>query len=228
MRALVELRDRGKFLVFLARRRSVQIIGPAAEFIQELSVGSDGTKLEPKDSREVLEEIRRHLALRVDAGNAKRVVDIFVQSVYADEFRKLDDKSKQQFREQLERKTAIIEQQLHSPELQTRDERFGSTTAACLEDLEFELVEERTTGAQDEPVRDPFLRLRIRYSEGTEQSPRGFGLRGFLSVFPFGGKEHSFELECDESDIDLLMVRLAAAKQRLLTARENNTEPGNV
>ena len=140
-----------------------------------------------------------------------------------DEVEKLSAGEKKRFREHLKRKATLVEEELYTLALSKREERFGSTTAACMEDLEFELVAERSTTSQDEPFQDPFLRLRLRYSKGTEPA-REFGFFSFLASNPFLMTElHSFELECDESDIDLLMLRLAAAKQRLLAARDKNT-----
>jgi hypothetical protein len=223
VRALVELRDRGKFLVFLARMRSAQLIGSRADFLEELTLKLGAETVEPKDSEEVLEEIRNCLSARISFGSSEQVVRFLLQSAYAIEVKELESPAKEQFRKQLEKKVSFVEQQLHTPALLRRDERFSGTTAGCLEDLEYELVQERGTAAQDEPFREPFLRLRVRYSKGTEAAARFLGL-GFFSGFPFSASESSFELECDESDIDLMMIRLATAKQRLARARDSNSE----
>ncbi|MBL8853310.1 MAG: hypothetical protein JNK57_04985 [Planctomycetaceae bacterium] len=225
VRALVELRDRGKFLVFLARRRSAQLIGPSEEFIQRLSAELNLLTLEASDASEVFEEIRQFLSSRIGM-HSDRVVSFLLNSVYDDKDGKLSAGDKQRLRETLKKKVALVEQELYTPSLQTREQRFGSTTAACLEDLEFELLSERSSASQKDPFRDPFLRLRLRYSKGTEDVQK-FGFLNFWGPNPFATSElHSFEFECDESDIDLLMLRLTAAKRRLLASREEKSANG--
>lgn len=228
VRALVELRDRGKFLIFLARRQSVQLIGRESDFSEALSGKLSVAKLDEGDSRGILREIRRFLSIRTQMPNAEHTSQFLTRGVFDDGIENLAESAKTRFREQLAKKIALVEDELYTPSLRTREERFESTTAACLEDLEFELVEERSTTDPDKRFEDPFLRIRLRYSKGTESKRllRFFGLmEGVSGGNPFGPTElYSFELECDESDIDLMMLRLAAAKQRLLNAREGKTE----
>ena len=94
-----------------------------------------------------------------------------------------------------------------------------------MEDLDVEVVSEREDRLEDSHVTDPFLRLRLRYSEG--------GCLPFrLFRFSFGpraafAETKSFDFECDETDIDLLLLRLKAAKELLLrkTARDVREPP---
>ena len=223
VRALVDLRDRGKFLVFLSSRRSAQLVGPRTEFFEEFSRQLDGAKRERQESEQVLNEIGRYLSLRFALGDCDRVVHFHVHSLYDDEFKELEESGKKRFQEQLEKKASLVEERLQTLALELRGKRLETTTIACLEDMEFELVEGRATSTQEEMFDDPFLRLRLRYSKGTDQVPRQFGMfAGMFAGFRLSGAEHSFEIECDESDIDLLMLRLAEAKRRLLAARESD------
>ncbi|NLF71132.1 MAG: hypothetical protein GX575_19040 [Candidatus Anammoximicrobium sp.] len=229
VRALAELRDRGKFLIFLGRKRSAQFVGDVEVFRAELSSRQQGQELSPEETKEVLDEIRRHLSARVNMGSSEAVVTMFTRMISGDRLKDLKGAAKEQFREQVEKKAALVAEQLFTEALRTRSLRLNSATAACLEELDFEIVEERLASSRNERVDTPFVRLKIRYSKGTEAQTaflRIFFGEDIPLPFPQSGLE-SFELECDESDIDLLMLRLDAAKKRLLTTHDNESEVEN-
>jgi hypothetical protein len=227
VRALAELRDRGKFLIFLGRKRSAQFIGDVDVFRAELSSKQQGEQLSLEETQEILDEVRRHLSARVNMGSNEAVVTMFTRMISSDRLKDLKGAAKEQFQEQVEKKAALVEEQLFTETLRTRSLRFNSATAACLEELDFEIVEERLAPSRNERVNVPFVRLKVRYSKGTEAQS---GMLGFffedipLSFPSLAGGLDSFELECDESDIDLLMLRLDAAKRRLLKTGDDHSE----
>lgn len=225
--AVAAMRDRGKMLVFLGYRRSVHLIGDKIDFIEEFNQQLDKpVELTPDEADEVLGEIRQFLAGRITTGDSETVVKHLLRAYYDDEVKKLDSDAKKQFEQLLEKKAELVEEHLLTASLQTRNERLKQSAASLLEDIEFELVQERTTSASDKPFEEPFLRLCLRYSDGTDPS-LAIGFPWFFAnTFSFG-KEHCFELECDETDIDLLMLRLTTAKARLLEAREMKSDVNN-
>lgn len=220
VQALKDLLNTGKFLVFLSRQNSVRLIGEPEDFRRAFAAKLAGNSVKVEDAQECLDEIRGILGYLVAFPNIQRVVNFVEQNVFAVHFEDCSEKEKSQLRVQLKDKTELVSGELLGEGLRERANRIRSAVGPCIEDLDVEVVSQRHENLTGRRVLSPFLRLRIRYSEGV-------GADFITSIFasqsgyPLGATgAKSFECECDESDIDLLLLRLVRAKETLLRTME--------
>ena len=221
---VVGLRDTGKYLIFLGRQSSMRIIGEEKDFVN-LVVEQDACKhLGEEGAMNSLEEVRHYAAACGTIGSEEGIVRFVTGAVYDDEYDALDDKGKEAFRQEVGEKVRCVKQALYTDALQERGVRQGTATVPCLEDIDVELVSQRKSGLPGREFGEPFLRVRLRHSE------TGGGVSQFMSRYAVWWGEagadglESFEFECDESDIDLLLLRLREAKDILLSARNGKDE----
>lgn len=220
--ALVALRDSGKFLIFLGRRSRAKLIGDLNDFQMTMAdVAEEAVSLE--DATRILDEIRKYCSACMDMQDVKGLKQLLIRAVYDDEFT-THKRHKAELEKQLEAKIKLVSEKLVTDAMKQRSKRMQSATIACLEDVDVEIVQHRRENfsSASRSSEEPFLRLRVRHSDGADLSGSIF--------FPFhmwgplestNSNVSSFEIECDESDIDLLIVRLLAAKNSLLKARES-------
>jgi hypothetical protein len=225
VKALWQLRRDGKFLLFLSRTNNIRFIGDPESYREALATKVKRESPQINDEQLVLEEVRDVLQTCVTFGEAAQAAHFLEQSVYDNLFKKLGPEQKTKARELLQKKTELVFSDLFKGSLAQRAERLDTAVSACIEDLDVEVVSERQDELRGEHILAPFLRLRLRYADGggENQYPWLLLRRGNFG----GGNVKTFEIECDETDIDLLLRRLLAAKERLLriTSEEQSEEP---
>ncbi|MCX7424579.1 MAG: hypothetical protein NTW96_02955 [Planctomycetia bacterium] len=212
---LKTLRDDGKYTIMLCRTGVVRIVGDIEDF-QEPYLEAIGREGKTQEVEEVLAEIRNFCQVTGFFKDVSAAAGFIVDHVYGDEVKKLSKSDKPTFRAQLKRKLELAGELL-PPASKQRQRRLQTATTACLEDMDVEVIQERRDDYQGLKVEQPFLRLRLRYtdSRGAETFPWFF--RGPWGSSPFTSSK-SFELECDEVDIDVLLFRLREAKTLLSVA----------
>lgn len=221
VRALVELRDTGKFLVFLGRRALFRIVGSTDDFRSRLAEYRKG-EVKLQDAEKAIREIRNYCNMWRTFQDEKQIVSFLQSNVFSGAVGKLKGDAKKEFRQQQEEKIRLVSHQLFTDAMRQRLARLETATSACVEDLDAEVVRQRSDDLRGQKIPEPFLRLRLRYS--VEDECVAFP---WMWSFPWNASVpagiRSFELECDESDIDLLMTRLTEAKKVLLETRSGPT-----
>ena len=217
---IVELRDTGKFLIFLGRTSSLRIIGNEDEYISLMQKKEECSNLDKEHAREVLRELKRYARIYGTLQSENSIVSFLTRTVYDDEYDEQDEKGKEIFENTIRTKVELTKEYLYTESFTERRLRLDSATVPCLEDVDYELVKERKNTTDGRKVEDPFLRIRLRH---TKEEAGEFNMFGRFSlswsdISPMGMS--SFEIECDESDIDLLLTRLVEAKGLLIDARE--------
>jgi hypothetical protein len=215
IKSLRRLSDDGKYTVMLGRSGAVRLVGAADDFRKAFS-DEVSREVSAKDISKVLSEIRNFCQLRAFFKGEKAALSFLKDNIYDDEFKELDEEGKAAFLSQLTQKLDLAIGLLPTA-YEQRKQRLDTATIACLEDMDAELIRERRDDYQEYKVDQPFLRLRFRYIAASDELPCYW-------TGPWGGSRSraakSFELECDEVDIDVLMFRLAEAKKMLLSAVE--------
>lgn len=221
VKALVELRDSGKYMVFLGRQTSVKFVGELQEFQRALTEGLH-REVSPDEAKKALREVRNFHKATVHFQRASQIVEFLERNIYDEEFGALDDEEKTRLRELLSAKGRLVSEHLYTGAMKQRSQRMETATAPCVEELDVELVKDRHDELRGSNVGQPFLRVRLRYSEATVAAHPYliFGPPPWGGVGPFCLP--SFEFECDESDIDLLIFRLTAAKNLLLESGDES------
>lgn len=223
--ALVEMRESGKCAVFLGKSSSIRFVLEGEEFREALSEYLPDEKITAQYARELLKEVRNYLAAWEQFRDKDRMLrfleDFPYRAVLATS--EQDEKNAARLQQVMRTKIDLVDEQLLTEVLRERARRLGTATAACLEDIEFEIVERRHVELEALNTEDPFLRVRIRYTGA------GKAEHWFLHMIPvvlswgepaLGAGTDSFEVECDFSDIDLMITRLREAKDALLGALE--------
>ena len=216
--ALTRLRDQGKILVYYSRRSSLRLIGDVEDIRIALAPGLTGNAAAVRTT-EILAEIQTSVnhAIRFDSlETAARIIEkshFDESSPRRQTKQKATDEERQEFYNLQIAKLEAAVKALVPAEVRERIARLSTSTGPCLEDLDYELIQERRDSLRQQKVVAPFLRLRLRYSDIRQEQ--------YLGGILFGGFQtpsvaSSFEVECDLSDIDLLIKRLSDAKQRLL------------
>jgi hypothetical protein len=223
VRVLAELRDTGKYLIFLGRQTSVKLVGDPQDFLEAIANRLERAVTE-EEAKKALTDIRNFCMVGSYYRAADQTVRFLEHNIYDDEFEGLKEEAKESSRQVLRDKVGCVSKHLLTVAMEHRGKRMETATGPCLEELDVELVSERHDDFRGASVKEPFLRLRLRYSEGTNSAFPFFMLAGprWGGVGPLSVP--SFEFECDESDIDLLIFRLAAAKRLLLRSEENEAE----
>lgn len=219
--SLATLRDSGKLLIFLGRRSSIRIVGEFADdFHKEFAARTEGP-VSPDDSKEASREVRNFLATRLSLSSEASFLRFLEDMIYTDELSEVakSEEDKECFRQLVREKIKCVDTTLVNEALESRVRRIETATGPCVEELEFEVVQSREAKLTDREIKHPFLRLRLRYSEGAEETPVPWAYFSALWGTPRMDIEaRSFEFECDTSDIDFLIKRLLMAKQRLAGA----------
>lgn len=219
--AIGELVDRGDFQVFVGRFRNVRIIGDISTFCDVFARRLDAGKIAPSDAKTILREVSNFVQLGLAIPDVEKAVEFLEMHIFDDEVKEMGDE-KEQFRHVLKEKLARVTDQTKA--LRRRLDRLGTTVNPTLEDVDVELINERVDRLRDETLTQPFLRLRLRYSSPPESYPwASFGFPWAELAPPVPAK--SFELECDETDLDLLIRRLIEAKNFLLQSVVSNSSP---
>jgi hypothetical protein len=224
IRVLKTLSDGGKYTIMLARTGAVRLVGAAEDFRQAFATEVNRDTAVSSVGK-VLSEIRNFCQLRAFFAESSVAMNFLKENIYDDAFKELTAPLATAFEDCLAKKLELAISLLPTAYKQ-RQRRLLTATVACLEDVDAELVEKRHDDYQDIKVDQPFLRLRFRYVGANDELP-------CLMHGPWGGARSSpsksFELECDEMDIDVLMFRLAEAKKMLVSAvkkLETETETG--
>lgn len=220
---LDQLQGQGKLQIFLARENAIRFVGESDEFSVTFATTLGSGAVESRKARECLEEVQSVLQVVVAAGR-NAASEILEASVYRGQFSeaKGDSQLAERLRNVLEKKVELVSNKLASEAMLQRAKRLTTTVGPLLEDMDIELVSQRRSLAQGVEIAAPFLRIRFRYSLGGQS---GFPIP-FPPWIPNPPRDvRSFELECDETDIDLLLSRLVQAKELLKNALEARVEP---
>lgn len=218
-RTLATLRDEGQFLVFVSQSKTVRFIGDFKVLCERIRSNSKAQTIPEQQCRVALDEVTKFLQLCVSTGDSEKALGYLERAEYEDYFKKNKGDKGNEFRGVLKKKLDQASDLFLKGSLTQRLKRHATAVIPCVEDLDVEVVSQRKDELKEEGIQGPFLRLRLRYSE-TQQD-------GF-PWFVFGNRNSSpksFEIECDETDIDLLLRRLLAAKETLL--RVTNEELKN-
>lgn len=221
--AVVASRDTGELLPFLARVSAVRLIGSIEGFRKAFGQKLGIESVEEGEAREALREIQHFLGAWSALRDLESLLGFLENVIFDDEFEDLPDEGKARFRTLLESKAEHVRAMLFTPAMAQRAQRIRTLVGASLEDLDVEVLSARRDELQEERLSVPFLRLRLRYSEGVEQT--GHVPIRIWDRMRFVTDVQSFELEADEADIDLLLHRLIAAKELLLKAVEGEAKP---
>ncbi|WP_435018534.1 hypothetical protein TA3x_000511 [Tundrisphaera sp. TA3] len=213
--AIVELRDSGKILLFLNRRGAIKLVGEEEDFRAEFSRRANDVAIDVEVSRIAKNEIRQLIstALRIPDNDASLE---FLERYYIEDYRKKPHPQIEEFRRQVRPKIEIVTSRIITEAMRQRGWRLSTATGACIEEVDYEIVCEREDSYRGRRVTDAFLRLRLRYTDGSRGESPYYGYYFLPFEGADGGHASNFELECDLSDIDMLIKRLSDAKQRLL------------
>jgi hypothetical protein len=214
VKALSQVQSEGKFLLFLSRTNNVRFIGDPASYRDALATKVKKDALQIDDAQQALKEVREVLQACILFGEPAQAASFLEQTEYDSLFEKLGEEQKDKARELLQKKAELAFSNLFKGSLAQRAERLNTAVIACVEDLDVEVVSERQDELLEEHNTAPFLRLRLRYADGGGED--GVPWFVFRRRKFAGGSIKTFEIECDETDIDLLLRRLLAAKERLL------------
>lgn len=223
VKVLNELRDKGEFLPFMSRTGTVRAIVDIERFREALALSLVDQELGKKLPREALDEIETMLTILCSNVRDERMAKMLMQYAYDDEADELADDQKEKFEGFLQEKIASLKSQFNLTVLKERARRIATASGPCLEDLDVEVVNQRFDELANKKIQTPFLKFRLRYTEpGSLSSMLRFAPPGIrLPALDAKG----FEFEGDETDIDLLIRRLRAAKDALSSAlKEKNEE----
>jgi hypothetical protein len=214
--ALLKLRDEGKVLLFFNRRTRLRLIGEPDIFYHAFAPGLTGGEARKK-TEEIIEEIKDTVNAVINYDSIDGAVRYEERSRYDKPSSKMGEVSEQEreaFRTLQRHKLEMVSKTIVSESVRERIVRMRTSTCACLDDVDYELIRERKDSRLEKEVTSAFLRLRVRYSD--LRLHQAFGIF-FAGPFPeLEAPPSSFELECDLSDLDLLIKRLGEAKQHLL------------
>ncbi len=211
------LQNENKFSLFQGRENSIRIVGEIDDLVIALRKRPGCDRFDAARVRPIIEEIRQLVQIFLWAESEERAVTMLTETVYRDEFKGInkEPEEKASFVQHLRSKVDLVCADLVTAPMHERAKRLSSCLGAVLEDIDIEVIQRRHSPIEEQTIVSPFLRLKLRYSDRTN------------SVLPFrftppwappesGGR--AFELECDETDIDLLIARLLKAKELLNSA----------
>jgi hypothetical protein len=194
------------------------MIGELDEVVLSLQKVPEMEKVDSAKAKLILEEIRKMVQISMTWPDDNRAQSVLETGVFDDDFEALakQPEKAEEYRKILRRKLDLAKT-LVSPAMLERAKRLSTSIGAVLEDVDIELINQRNSNFDQILIASPFLRLKFRYSDSAaSRLPFYFG--GFLGSAPSEGR--AFELECDETDIDLLVGRLLKAKELLSSAIE--------
>jgi hypothetical protein len=214
----VTLQHESKFSLFQGRNNSIRVIGDVDELVNTVRKRPGCDKIDPGQVRSVVEEIRRFVQIFLLTGDEDRTVSLLVNNVYDDEIEGFEDQdaARKDFSRHLRGKLDLVRDAIITPPMHERGKRISSCISPILEDLDIEIVQRRLSPLVEGVIASPFLRLKFRYSEKSNSW-------NFLPPWvPSFSEGRAFELECDETDIDLLIARLLKAKELLSTMLDSD------
>lgn len=220
---LKELQREGKYQIFLARGSRIRFMGETDDFRLAWAKKLDTEIIDRKKAEECLEELKLFLRLRIVTNTSENALEV-LEDYYDAEFREAKDDPKltKEYREEIQRKVEVVTGSLVTANLINRARRLGTVPGPLLEDLDMEIIASRRSISQGLSIEGPFLRISLQYSL-RERSDALEALSGW-AVDP-SSDVRSFELECDETDIDLLITRLLQAKELLKQAVDHKLKP---
>ena len=219
---LAALRGEGRDQLFLARQSSLRVIGNVDELRLTLGKKLGGETPERARAERLLEEVQTFVQVFLSCGNPEQALDVFERQIFREKFREVDKDSDtvEALRDLLKKKIQCASR-LVLPSLLERAKRLSTALGPLLEDVDIELISQRACRPAGAEITSPFLRLRFRYSVGGETQFPLF-LLPWVTDAPRNTK--SFEIECDESDIDLMVRRLLEAKEILARSLKEKVE----
>lgn len=210
--ALDELQRGGKVQLFLTRGNSVRFIGDI-HHLHALICKKLGLEPEASRAQKYLLEIQMFLQVAISTEQIKHAVDSLEKHVYEDEFTAAGTpEAAATLRACLTSKFERIYSLNCVASMRQRLKRLQTVVGPTLEDMDTEIVSTRSDSTQAVDINTPFLRLRLRYSS-SEAVGFPFAFPPWFTNSPKNIK--GFELECDETDIDVLIARLLQAKEKL-------------
>jgi hypothetical protein len=214
---LLKLKEEGRHFLFLAAPYSLRLIGDLDKLRIDLSKKLGKDTLTKREANQYVDEVVSVAQVSLWSEEEQRAVRILADNVFKDELRKAKDQAGE-LRHIIGNKVACVTSKLITRSMRERAKRLSRSVGPQLSDLEVDLIQLRDAGSAGGSVATPFLRLGLRYLQGT-----GSGL--FFSFPPWiteveAGTTRRFDLDCDESDIDLLVSRLLLAKRLLAHAIE--------
>jgi hypothetical protein len=216
---LATLRDQDKCQVFLGRGSSIRFIVDFDEFRVALGNQLSTPPTDAKLAKQVLEEIRLLLHVFLFTRSPVAACKILERNVFEDQFKKTkqDKESLSQLRSILSGKLERATSRLTSPSMLERADRLSATPGSTLEDVDLEIITHRANQFAETQTTVPFLRLRFRYTDGREPN--------FLYFPPWvpgnPSSPRTFDIDCDQTDLDLLVRRLKTARDMLGAAVES-------
>ncbi len=218
---LKRLVDEGKFILFQPRLNWMRIIGDRAEFHTGVAKVESEEAAHRKEANSILSEIRSVLGAVVKFPETGQMLrDYLLKYIFE---READfEEASSEVKDVLNGKIQTVRDKLPVSSLIRRARRLETAGSRCLEDLDVEVIKERRDEIEDIEIDEPFLRLRVRYSDAESQTP--FPLFVFAPPGFDVDRGKNLEIECDATDIDLLMRRLVAAKKRLIEANAPEKE----
>lgn len=220
LEAVQALVQAGKLLVMSDFTGSVRfVVDDVQDFANEYRKKPSAKRMDDKEAREVLEELRGFFQLALFTQREEQRFKVLEEQFYPGSKKLLPNQKGREHRVWRE-KFEIVEQHRIYRGLSEREKRLQAATAPCIVDVDAELVRTRRIALRNRQIDVPFLRVCLRYGRQGELAFPFTNLR-FHPWDDMTGvlQAKTFEFECDKSDIDLLIRRLLAAK--LLLAHES-------
>lgn len=222
--AMTSLSKTGEFLVFVSRPFFVHFVGKTDLFYSAFAAATKDEGSSEKESRQAMDEVKNFLQLYLAMETETEALRYLKNHVMKNSFDAWGDESSG-LASFLAQKLKLVEPLKAS--MSRRVKRLKTAVGPCPRDVDIEVVSQRHDNAGDAVVSQPFLRVRLRYSAASDDSTFPF----FWSAWgppPFPNMpSRAFEFECDESDIDLMILRLIDAKNALLSSLQGPSDfPG--
>jgi hypothetical protein len=222
---LKALRDAGQCAIMLTRLGTLRVAGTAVEFQRAISEKLN-REVDTQEAARILLEIRRMGRFAAAVVNDELAVAALESGAMSSIFKDASEEVKVAIRNDVRKKLAAS-RELLPPALVARQQRLLSATDASLEEMDIEIVNERLDAHRSLSVGQPFLRVRIRYADWSGSGNPLYAFLPAASLTLVMDEANllcaSIVLECDETDIDFLMLRLSEAKRMLSSAVEKST-----
>ena len=214
---LARLCQTGKCQLFLPREYAVRLVGDMDDVARGIADKQGLKSFERNDAERVWLDIQVIISVFLWAGTAEKAVNVLKKNVFEEEFKKAKHADEAALLQKaLQQRVDRVKTKLNLIPLVERSKRIATAIGPLLEDVDVELIQQRHLEGNSKQLTSPFLRLRLRYTEGGKTSfpfiaPPWAG--GFVTQ-----QMNSFEFECDETEIDLMIRRLLSAKDILAKA----------
>ena len=221
---LKNLVDNGQFILFLPRLNWIRIIGDRSEFRSVLKKTEPAETSDKNVANRSLREIKTVLGAVVKYDYSEDSLREYLLRYLFDTDSDLED-APDALKDVMEEKIRCVREKLPVSSLIRRAKRLETAGSGCFEDLDVDVIRERRDEIESMEINEPFLRLRVRYSD-----PESRVFPGMFYMAPPGfpvDPDRTFELEADATDIDLLIKRLGAAKKRLIAEEAPEKEDNN-